>query len=71
MAPATTDCTWVMSRYTSSADPSASAWMKLACLVETSANPNRWPFRPQASMIRPAESPGGLVKTEPALAPPG
>ena len=31
----------------------------------------RKPFSPAASMSRPAESPAGLVNTEPALDPPG
>ena len=60
-----------ITRRTSSADPPRSAWMKLACFLETSADPIRIPFMPQASISRPAESPGGLVNTEPALAPPG
>ena len=60
-----------MSRWTSSADPPSSAWMKLACFSETRAVPIRNPFRPAASTSRPAESPGGLAKTEPALLPPG
>ena len=51
--------------------PPGSAWMKLACLADTSAVPSRKPFRPHASISRPAESPGGLVKTDPALLPPG
>ncbi len=33
--------------------------------------PRRKPFKPAASMSRPAESPSGLVNTEPALEPPG
>ena len=56
-------------RRTSSAEPPGSAWMKLACLGETSAVPIRKPFNPQASISRPAESPGGLVNTDPALLP--
>ena len=64
-------CTRSMTRRTSSAEPPRSAWMKLACLGETSAVPMRRPFRPQASIRRPAESSAGLVNTEPALAPPG
>ena len=51
--------------------PSGSAWKKLAWRSETQAVPTRKPFRPQASMSRPAESPGGLVNTDPALLPPG
>ena len=51
--------------------PPASAWMKLACLVDTSAVPIRRPLHPAASMSRPAESPGGLVNTDPAFGPPG
>ena len=35
-----------MRRHTSSADPPSSAWMKLACFVDTSAVPSRRPFRP-------------------------
>src|SRR5690606_19638556 len=46
---------------TSSAEPPGSAWMKLACLVETSAVPTRRPLHPDASTSRPAESPGGFV----------
>ena len=56
---------------TSSAGPPSSAWMKLACFVDTSAVPSRRPLQPAASIRRPAESPGGLVNTEPALWPPG
>ena len=41
--------------------------MKLACLSLIAAPPRRVPFRPQASMSRPAESPGGLRKKLPAL----
>jgi hypothetical protein len=41
--------------------------MKLACFSLIAAPPTRVPFRPQASMSRPAESPGGLRKTLPAL----
>ncbi len=60
-----------MSARTSSARPPLSAWMKLACFSETCAVPSRKPFRPAASISRPAESPGGLMNTEPALEPPG
>ena len=56
---------------TSSARPPLSAWMKLACFSETWAVPRRKPFSPAASISRPAESPAGLVNTEPALDPPG
>ena len=56
---------------TSSAEPPSSAWMKLACFSDTRAVPRRTPFSPAASTRRPAESPGGLVNTEPALLPPG
>src|SRR5690606_17393219 len=56
---------------TSSARPPSSAWMKLACLVDTEAVPTRRPLAPAWSMRRPAESPSGLVKTDPALGPPG
>ena len=66
-APATSP----MSARTSSARPPSSAWMKLACLVDTAAVPCRRPLPPAASMRRPAESPGGLVNTEPAFGPPG
>ena len=45
--------------------------MKLACFADTSAVPMRSPFAPARSMRRPAESPGGLVNTEPAFEPPG
>ena len=58
-------------RCTSSAVAPASAWKKLACLADTTAPPTRRPLSPSESMIRPAESPGGLANTEPALAPPG
>ena len=63
--------TSAMSATMSAARPPSSAWMKLACLGDTSAEPSRRPRAPAASMRRPAESPGGLVNTEPALAPPG
>ena len=56
---------------TSPAVAPASAWKKLACFAETTAPPTRSPLSPGASMRRPAESPGGLRNTEPALAPPG
>ena len=58
------------SRHTSSAEPPRSAWMKLACLVETWADPIRSPFSPAASTSRPAESPTGFTNTEPAFGPP-
>ena len=45
--------------------------MKLACFSDTCAVPSRKPFSPAASISRPAESSSGLVKTEPALEPPG
>lgn len=45
--------------------------MKLACFVDTSAVPIRWPLHPATSMSRPAESPVGLVKTEPGVLPAG
>ena len=48
-----------------------SATKKLACFSETTAPPTRMPLQPAASMRRPAESPGGLVNTEPAFCPPG
>ena len=48
-----------------------SAWKKLACLADTTAPPTRRPLSPSESMSRPAESPGGLANTEPALEPPG
>ena len=60
-----------MSATTSSAEPPSSTWMKLACFGETSALPRRRPLSPAASMRRPAESSGGFVNTDPALAPPG
>ena len=40
---------------------------KLACFSDTWAEPRRKPLSPAASISRPAESPSGLVKTEPAL----
>ena len=58
-------------RRTSSAVAPASAWKKLACFGETTAPPTRRPLSPSESMSRPAESPGGLANTEPALEPPG
>ncbi len=45
--------------------------MKLACFSETCAVPRRNPLSPADSISLPAESPSGLVKTEPALEPPG
>ena len=48
-----------------------SATKKLACFSDTTAPPTRRPLQPAASMSRPAESPGGLVNTEPAFCPPG
>ena len=45
--------------------------MKLACFSDTCAVPSRKPFSPADSISLPAESPSGLVNTEPALAPPG
>ena len=60
-----------MSAATSSAAPPGSAWMKLACLSDTAAVPIRSPLAPAASISRPAESPGGLVNTDPAFWPPG
>ena len=40
---------------------------EVGVLVDTSAVPRRRPLPPAASISRPAESPGGLVNTEPAL----
>ena len=60
-------------RRTSSAEPPSSAWMKLACFVETLGpmpEPEALAARPRRSAARPSR-PGGLVKTEPALLPPG
>ncbi len=68
---ATTPRTCSISACTSSARPPLSAWMKLACFSDTCAVPIRNPFSPAASISRPAESPSGLVKTDPALEPPG
>ena len=53
-------------RRTSAAWPFWSLTMKFACFSETTAPPMRSPFRPAASISRPAESPGGLRKTLPA-----
>lgn len=40
--------------------------IKLACLSETWASPMAWPFSPSSwSMIRPAESFAGFLKTQP------
>jgi hypothetical protein len=50
------------------ADPSASAWMKLACFSLTCALPWRSPLQPAASMSRAACRRVGLRKTLPALA---
>ena len=44
--------------------------MKLACLARDLGLPIRRPFRPQASIRRPAESSAGSVHTEPRR-PPG
>ena len=44
-----------------------SASMKLACTGENRAPPTRSPLQPAASSSRPAESPGGLVKTLPKV----
>ncbi len=52
---------------TSVALPFLSLRIQLACRSEITAPPIRWPLRPAASMSRPAESPGGLRKTLPAL----
>src|SRR5260370_31895622 len=41
--------------------------MKFACLGETCAPPICSPLRPQASISRPAESPGGFLKVLPRL----
>ncbi len=71
MAPRTWSRTSTMRASTSSARPPGSAWMKLACLVDTSAGPTRRPLAPATSMSRPAESPSGLVNTEPAFGPAG
>ena len=68
---ATTPRTCSMSACTSSARPPLSAWMKLACFSDTCAVLIRYPFSPAASISRPAESSSGLVKTDPALEPPG
>ena len=58
---------------TSSAVPPSSAWMKLACLSDTCAEPSRSPRSPTSSMSAPAlTSPGtGLTNTDPAFWPPG
>ena len=42
-----------ISARTSSARPPSSAWMKLACLVDTAAVPRRRPLPPAASISRP------------------
>ena len=64
-----------MSSTTSSALPPSSAWMKLACLSDTSAEPIRRPRSPASSMRRPALGPSppsdGLTNTDPAFCPPG
>ena len=44
---------------------------KLACWVLMVALPMRFPFRPAASINRPALSPGGFLNIEPMLAPGG
>ena len=44
---------------------------EVGVLGDTSAVPSRSPLAPAASTSRPAESPGGLVKTDPAFGPPG
>ena len=57
-------------RRTSVAVPFRSLTRKLACLSLTVAPPTRVPLRPAASMSRPAESPGGFRKYDPALGSP-
>src|SRR5205807_7841943 len=54
-----------ISRSTSEAVAPPSLTMKLACCSEMRAAPSRAPFMPEASTSRPAESPGGFLKTLP------
>src|SRR5256886_3937665 len=52
-------------RRTSAAVAPPSLTMKLPCTVDTTAAPSRAPFSPAAWTSRPAESPGGFLKTLP------
>src|SRR5450759_3458094 len=64
---ATSARTCVIRSRTSWAPVPGDTTMKLACLSETRAPPRRWPIHPAASTSRPAESPSGLVNTDPQL----
>ena len=59
-----------MSVFTSTARAPPSFTITFACRSEMCARPARTPFSPAASISRPACSPGGFLKTDPAFARP-
>ena len=61
-------CSWMtcISARTSAAVALPVLMMKLACFGETNALPTRSPLRPAASISRPANSPSGFLKMDPA-----
>src|SRR5581483_8890610 len=66
----TVSCTRRMSARTSAARAPPTFTMKFACWGEISAPPARAPFNPTISIRRPAKSPGGFLKIDPALGSP-